>query len=955
MPEVACLHIQTRESDPVRVVELPGASIRIGRASYCEVRLAEPELAEEECRLRRKGGSWQLVPARRNGAVSINGESVDEACSLPFDLPFKVGEHWLTLRSTDVSSSEWRPYRASSRMEGSASVLEEFRQKTRERGTETAATPRAAEPARDAGNRAGIDHLERWRERQDQRTKRHKPVRDERSWEERWKAAGEQIRARSAAPPSPPVASAPTSPPSSGLRAEPIARPSTARLEPGIDSTIARASRQTYPRVPGILDIGPAKSRPPEPTNVEHAETPFEETRATVSAETATIDERLSAPSDHSTPEPISQFEARNRAPGEFNSPAGTPANDPLVAFVPRPTSIVPAHEPDFEPEPERFDDRLATQDAVPDEPPDAEPAGQTAELDALMLNVDVVPDDTATGDDHRPEIEVDVQESTVHENVATRDAASPAAEKTSGDPRDVTPPPGAERLAATVREAPRNGPRAFVADTRQAPTSGAGDPNPQHDFSTTVHDAHGPTARAVPPGRTSTIAFDDAKEHFRTRDRAEPKPRPGPPPAAETAPSWLPPFTADPQQNPSARDWPKASEIFAAHRTCPKSQPTPKPANRGGVQAPSPTELREPSSWQPPLWLTWPVAMAATMALAAGGISLAWAWSADAYSAGVVASRLAGRDAGNEPLPKGVVTPDGSWWKSTASNLMVWALYHDRASVNDASHAEQVGPLLDAAAKAAPMQAQVRFAKARHATSTSQSSNLLDGLGLSRDVVALAWSGRRWREADKKDVALKVYRKALEMASSAKLEHFAPPAFDDDPRVRHYLLPGEDLLSPIIADLVEDSGWTFEQWSSALPNYALVPLVAARQLIGRGSPDAEKALDAAIAAGDGPAPEGMSAAIHLAARAEALFLRSRWVEAEETYQRAIGLAPPDAIRRCWWFNVAEIAARLNDEIKRQTALEAARATPVNDEVAKRALEQLKLNGARFNKPNTER
>ena len=75
MPETACLHIQARDSDPIRVVELPGTSVRIGRASYCEVRLAEPELAEEECRLKRRGGSWQLVPARASNFVWIDGRS----------------------------------------------------------------------------------------------------------------------------------------------------------------------------------------------------------------------------------------------------------------------------------------------------------------------------------------------------------------------------------------------------------------------------------------------------------------------------------------------------------------------------------------------------------------------------------------------------------------------------------------------------------------------------------------------------------------------------------------------------------------------------------------------------------------------------------------------------------------------------------------------------------------
>ena len=41
MPESTCLHIQDRESGPIRVVELPWISVRIGRAAFCEVRLAD--------------------------------------------------------------------------------------------------------------------------------------------------------------------------------------------------------------------------------------------------------------------------------------------------------------------------------------------------------------------------------------------------------------------------------------------------------------------------------------------------------------------------------------------------------------------------------------------------------------------------------------------------------------------------------------------------------------------------------------------------------------------------------------------------------------------------------------------------------------------------------------------------------------------------------------------------
>ena len=64
MPESTCLHIQDRESGPIRVVELPWISVRIGRAAHCEVRLTHHDLADEVCRLQRRGSRGGSCLAR---------------------------------------------------------------------------------------------------------------------------------------------------------------------------------------------------------------------------------------------------------------------------------------------------------------------------------------------------------------------------------------------------------------------------------------------------------------------------------------------------------------------------------------------------------------------------------------------------------------------------------------------------------------------------------------------------------------------------------------------------------------------------------------------------------------------------------------------------------------------------------------------------------------------------
>ena len=64
MPESTCLHIQDHESGPIRVVDIPWISVRIGRAAFCEVRLTADDLADEACRLYRRG---RVVASRARG------------------------------------------------------------------------------------------------------------------------------------------------------------------------------------------------------------------------------------------------------------------------------------------------------------------------------------------------------------------------------------------------------------------------------------------------------------------------------------------------------------------------------------------------------------------------------------------------------------------------------------------------------------------------------------------------------------------------------------------------------------------------------------------------------------------------------------------------------------------------------------------------------------------------
>ena len=112
MTESTCLHIQDRESGPIRVVELPWISVRIGRAAHCEVRLSGPDLPQELCRLQRRGESWRLLPSTSNSPVFLHGRRLGGAYSLPFDVPFRAGGYCLTLRRDRSIEPDWELYAA---------------------------------------------------------------------------------------------------------------------------------------------------------------------------------------------------------------------------------------------------------------------------------------------------------------------------------------------------------------------------------------------------------------------------------------------------------------------------------------------------------------------------------------------------------------------------------------------------------------------------------------------------------------------------------------------------------------------------------------------------------------------------------------------------------------------------------------------------------------------------
>ena len=159
MPETMLLQIRgVHDTEPCRVVELHGLSVRIGRGPQCEVRLTSAELAPVQCLLRRRGPAWHLHPVGPKNFVWLEGSILSTQRALDPGAEFSVGAFRLTLLPVVTTTNEW--------------------------------DSRTAPPTPEV-------------ERDDPRSRWAKSRLEERRWEARWRAVGEQVKVRAATPPAP--------------------------------------------------------------------------------------------------------------------------------------------------------------------------------------------------------------------------------------------------------------------------------------------------------------------------------------------------------------------------------------------------------------------------------------------------------------------------------------------------------------------------------------------------------------------------------------------------------------------------------------------------------------------------------------------------------------------------------------------------------------------------------
>jgi tetratricopeptide (TPR) repeat protein len=273
----------------------------------------------------------------------------------------------------------------------------------------------------------------------------------------------------------------------------------------------------------------------------------------------------------------------------------------------------------------------------------------------------------------------------------------------------------------------------------------------------------------------------------------------------------------------------------------------------------------------------------------------------------------------------------------TTAQHLAHWAIYLSGIEGNKDHLTQDVASLVVRALEVSPVNPTARLARAQIDHPEAKAPLSTGSLGLSRDGVSLAWSSRRLLAAGKPEASLKLFGQALLVASRGGLSRSVAPRFNDDPGARRYLLPREERVREIVSDLIARNEWTFHQWSRALPNDATVLLATARLLREQGRSETEELLDRVLDVTGQPAGDGEARAQARAARAEVFAMRSQWQDAEQEYRQAIELIDNDLVRRSWWFNLADIAFRLNNEGQRQTALRAALAVATSDDITRRA------------------
>ena len=254
-----------------------------------------------------------------------------------------------------------------------------------------------------------------------------------------------------------------------------------------------------------------------------------------------------------------------------------------------------------------------------------------------------------------------------------------------------------------------------------------------------------------------------------------------------------------------------------------------------------------------------------------------------------------------------------------------------------------EVRSLLNSALTVSPLNPTARLALAQLDQAVDTPTISSRGLGLSRDAISLSWCARRLLATGHKEDALRMYASAFKLTIESGPARLAMPRYHNNPQAPRFLLPGEMSVREIVHDLLSKHAWTFDEWSPALPQKRHGFRGSGSLITRAGSLRSESLIDRITELREPPETVTAARALTLAAHAEACALQSDWKQAERQYRLAIELCEDETIKRSWWFNLADIEQRLDDEGQRQIALRAA-AVPAGDDIARRAADIQRAN-----------
>lgn len=949
------LEVRAGDDEIARVLELGTTPVRIGRGIQCEVRLNQVGLGDVQCIIRRRGDEWQVQPVGPPGRIWVDERPTDQQRSLPPGAMLRVGRATLIIHGSDPANRDRGSFDAPITIEADAEPV--------------AAAPPPAPPIA----RASVPHLDdqplaaessvqdqpvgprvtptlgssdaaddrarRWQARLDQRDQWLRDRQSEKRWEARWKAAGESLRSRSAAPGPggvPPARPEPAAPPPPASVDRPASgRPIAPRsFEPRPVFGHARRPFEPESAQPRAIPAAEPPSDPVQvhPTGSAASIAPQATETAAFPTTAPTTPERAAPGADRPSPggrteaaspavarpgSPASAFPAANFAPDQVELPA-----TPAVPVSARPASAASGMP--------RQAARPATADVRPAETAPASPASRSIVVDRAAK--------AAPSMAEPPEVEVEASRA-LRLIVPPADALAPAAASPHVPPGPITdmpPAPGplaAGPIDAIVDEGAKSVPSSRPTRTRPARPAAGTRP---------------PAAPTPPPSGAVPVDQGPAPRPEPARPAAPRSAAASPPPAAPRL--GMPGVAAKASSSGTGgKEWPSARTIFASQGTRgaagvagPPVEPTiattegrAGPSPSLGRRSPEPTEASPPDVWTIPLVLGWMPAAALVLALGLFGVGLALVWIEDG-SSGNIALKLATRPEGTPSPPiDAQAIPKSAWWQTTAGHLAAWAVVLERVGNGEDRSAD--ARILEADARSvSPLGARSRFATEPVPGPEADASGSIR-LGPTRDIVTMTAMAHRLRRDGKRADAVRAYRAAFLTAASTARSNLGRPSFRSDPALNRYALPHSALLDDVARDMASAGDWTPDEWADAVPDFGPALLAVATALRGKDPSASERRLEVIARGLDRPLDPRFEAAEDRAAVAEALAERGRWTDAAAQYRRAVDAETRDLDRRVWWFNLAEVARKAGDDSMRRLAIEAAKGTDLGDEVTQRA------------------